>query len=261
MPFEGAAPPGRSAEARRIPGVSEAVTGEASPRGGCPRAPRRDHPRTLTTLAWSLARVPQRHQDLRQAGRLEGVRRARAGDDLLTRARPSWWPTGSAPLLPPIEGLREAEPGASGEATTAEELLERLASWWRRGGRGWPRPWRTWGSQVTLVEAADRPIPRQAAVRERRRGRGAARAGRGRAGGRQGDRRAGDRRRGRGRFGNRRPPSRRPAAGRHRRRPNSAWISDWRAWASSRASRSRWTTPCASDWLGRASVTSTAARC
>ena len=86
----------------------------------------------------------------------------RVGDDLLTARKAVVVATGSAPLLPPIEGLREAEPWTNREATTAEEPPERLAV---LGGGvvgvELAQAWRTLGSQVTLVEAADRLIPRE----------------------------------------------------------------------------------------------------
>ena len=63
--------------------------------------------------------------------------------------------TGSSPLIPPIDGLREAKPWTNREATTAKEVPERLAI---LGGGvvgvEMAQACSSLGSQVTLIEAA-----------------------------------------------------------------------------------------------------------
>ena len=49
------------------------------------------------------------------------------GDDTLVARRAVVVATGSAPLIPPIDGLREAEPWTNREVTTAKEVPARLA--------------------------------------------------------------------------------------------------------------------------------------
>jgi pyruvate/2-oxoglutarate dehydrogenase complex dihydrolipoamide dehydrogenase (E3) component len=148
------------AEARRIPGVSEAVTGGLDVTAVLERRDEIIHGLDDSHMEpW----LEQRNCTLfREAGRLEGERRVRVGDDVLTARRAVVVATGSAPLLPPIEGLREAEPWTNREATTAEEPPERLAV---LGGGvvgvELAQAWRSLGSQVTLVEAVDRLIARE----------------------------------------------------------------------------------------------------
>ena len=70
--------------------------------------------------------------------------------------------TGTGALIPPIDGLRESEPWTNREITTAKEVPGRLAIL----GAGvvgveMAQAWRSFGSQVTLIEAADRVIARE----------------------------------------------------------------------------------------------------
>jgi pyruvate/2-oxoglutarate dehydrogenase complex dihydrolipoamide dehydrogenase (E3) component len=99
---------------------------------------------------------------VRERGRLDGERRVRAGDDTLVARRAVVVATGSDALIPPIDGLREARPWTNREATTAKQVPERLVV---LGGGvvgvELSQAWRTLGSQVSLVEAADRLIPRE----------------------------------------------------------------------------------------------------
>ncbi len=70
--------------------------------------------------------------------------------------------TGTGALIPPIDGLREAQPWTNREITTAKAAPARLAI---LGGGvvgvEMAQAWRTLGSQVTLIEAADRLIARE----------------------------------------------------------------------------------------------------
>jgi pyruvate/2-oxoglutarate dehydrogenase complex dihydrolipoamide dehydrogenase (E3) component len=161
MPSKALLRPGELlAEARRIPGVSEALTGGLDVAAVLERRDEIIHGLDDSHMEpW----LEQRNCTLfREAGRLEGERRVRVGDDVLTARRAVVVATGSAPLLPPIEGLREAEPWTNREATTAEEPPERLAV---LGGGvvgvELAQAWRSLGSQVTLIDAADRLIARE----------------------------------------------------------------------------------------------------
>ena len=99
---------------------------------------------------------------VRGAGRIEGERRVSVGDDTLVARRAVVVATGSAPLIPPIDGLREAKPWTNREATTAKEIPERLAI---LGGGvvgvEMAQAYRSLGSQVSLIERGDRLIPRE----------------------------------------------------------------------------------------------------
>ena len=86
----------------------------------------------------------------------------RVGDDTLVARRAVVVATGSAPLIPPIDGLREAKPWTNREATTAKEVPERLAI---LGGGvvgvEMAQAYSSLGSQVSLIERGDRLIPRE----------------------------------------------------------------------------------------------------
>ena len=96
---------------------------------------------------------------VRGHGRLEGERRVRVGDEVLTARRAVVVCTGSGATVPPIDGLREAKPWNNREATTAKSVPARLAV---LGGGvvgvEMAQAWSALGSQVTLIEAADRLI-------------------------------------------------------------------------------------------------------
>ena len=89
--------------------------------------------------------------------------------------------TGTRAAIPPIDGLREAEPWTNREATTAKEVPERLAI---LGGGvvgvEMAQAWSSLGSQVTVIERGDRLIAREEPFASEHVGAGAARAGRGR---------------------------------------------------------------------------------
>ena len=85
-----------------------------------------------------------------------------AGDDTLVARKAVVVATGSSPLIPPIDGLREAEPWTNREATTAKEVPARLAI---LGGGvvgvEMAQAYSSLGSTVTVIERGDRLIPRE----------------------------------------------------------------------------------------------------
>jgi len=99
---------------------------------------------------------------VRERGRLEGERRVRAGDGVLVAERAVVVATGTGALIPPIDGLREAEPWTSREITTAKTVPPRLAI---LGGGPvgveMAQAWRSLGAQVTLIEGTERLIGRE----------------------------------------------------------------------------------------------------
>ena len=104
---------------------------------------------------------------VRGHARLDGERRLKVGDDALLARRAVVVASGSGAAVPPIDGLREARPWTNREATIAKAVPERLAI---LGGGvvgvEMAQAWSSLGSQVTLIEAADRLLPR-GAVRRR----------------------------------------------------------------------------------------------
>jgi pyruvate/2-oxoglutarate dehydrogenase complex dihydrolipoamide dehydrogenase (E3) component len=161
MPSKALLRPGELlAEVRRIPGVREAVTGDLDVASVLRRRDEIIHGGDDSNQEpW----LEQRGVAIiRGEGRLDGERRVKVGDDTLVARKAVVVATGSSPLIPPIDGLREAEPWTNREATTAEEVPERLAI---LGGGvvgvEMAQAYGSLGSQVTLIERGDRLIARE----------------------------------------------------------------------------------------------------
>jgi pyruvate/2-oxoglutarate dehydrogenase complex dihydrolipoamide dehydrogenase (E3) component len=147
-------------EVRRIPGVREAVTGGLDA-GAVLR--RRDEIIHDLDDSSQVPWLEQRNVTVfRAPGRLDGERRVRAGDDTLVARKAVVVATGSSPLIPPIDGLRKAEPWTNRDATTAKEVPNRLAI---LGGGvvgvEMAQAYTSLGSDVTLIERGDRLIARE----------------------------------------------------------------------------------------------------
>ena len=99
---------------------------------------------------------------VRGRGRLDGERRVVVDGEQLVARRAVIVATGSAALVPDIEGLREAGPWTNIEATTATEVPPRLAI---LGGGvvgvELGQAWSAFGSSVTLVHRGERLIERE----------------------------------------------------------------------------------------------------
>lgn len=99
---------------------------------------------------------------LRGEGRLDGERRVRVGDETLTARRAVVIATGSTTAMPPIEGLDEVGAWSNREVTTAKSAPRTLAI---LGGGvvgvEMAQAWQSLGSQVTVVEAAERLLARE----------------------------------------------------------------------------------------------------
>jgi dihydrolipoamide dehydrogenase len=161
MPSKALLRPGELlAEVRRTPGVAEAVAGGLDADAVLRRRDEIVHGLDDSSQEpWLESRGIAL---LRDHARLDGERRVRVGDDLLLARRAVVVAAGSGALVPPIDGLREAEPWTNREATTARSVPARLAV---LGGGvvgvEMAQAWSSLGSQVTLVEAADRLIARE----------------------------------------------------------------------------------------------------
>jgi dihydrolipoamide dehydrogenase len=147
-------------EARRIPGAAQAATGTLD----VPAAlARRDEVVHDLDDSVQLPWLSERGIVLvRGRGRLDGPRRVRVGERVLTAQRAVVVATGSGAAMPPIDGLRDARPWTNREATTAKAAPRRLVV---LGGGPvgceMAQAWTTLGSQVTLVEAAERLLSRE----------------------------------------------------------------------------------------------------
>jgi pyruvate/2-oxoglutarate dehydrogenase complex dihydrolipoamide dehydrogenase (E3) component len=161
MPSKAMLRPGELlAEVRRIPGVSEAVTGELDVQAVIKRRTEIIHGLDDSSMEpWLNDRGVE---IFRAPGRLDGERRVRVGDETLTARRAVVVATGTSPQIPPIPGLREAPHWTNREATTATEIPERLVI---LGGGvvgvEMAQAYSSFGTQVSLVEAADRLIARE----------------------------------------------------------------------------------------------------
>ena len=159
MPSKALLRPGEALdEVGRVPGAAEAVMGELDVAAALAR---RDEVIHDLDDSGQLPWLEDKGIELVRAhGRLDGERRVKAGDDLLVAGRAVVVATGSGALIPPIDGLREAEPWTNREITTAKQPPSRLAI---LGGGvvgvEMAQAWTRLGSQVTIVEEIDRLIP------------------------------------------------------------------------------------------------------
>jgi pyruvate/2-oxoglutarate dehydrogenase complex dihydrolipoamide dehydrogenase (E3) component len=161
MPSKALLRPGELlAEVRRIPGVREAVTGGLDVHAVLERRDEIIHNLDDSHMEpWLTERGVS---IVRGAGRFDGERRVVVGADTLIASRAVVVATGSAPIIPPIDGLREARIWTNREATTAKEVPGRLAV---LGGGvvgvEMAQAWSNLGSQVSLVEAGERVLARE----------------------------------------------------------------------------------------------------
>ena len=148
------------AEARRVPGAAQAVTGELDVDAVLTR---RDQIIGGLDDAGQVPWLEDRGVTLiRGHGRLDGERRVRVGEDVLVARRAVVIATGSAPALPPIPGLAEARPWTNREVTTASTIPGRLLVLGGGvAGVEMAQAYAALGSRVTVIEAAERLLPRE----------------------------------------------------------------------------------------------------
>jgi dihydrolipoamide dehydrogenase len=148
------------AEARRIPGAAEAVSGELDVGAVLRRRDQVIHDRDDSgMLPWLETRGVT---VVRGTARIAGERRVDVDGRQLEARRAVVLATGSVAALPPIPGLAEARIWTNREATTASDVPARLIV---LGGGvvgvELGQAWFTLGSQVTIVEAAPRLLGRE----------------------------------------------------------------------------------------------------
>ncbi|HEX6391083.1 MAG TPA: NAD(P)/FAD-dependent oxidoreductase [Solirubrobacteraceae bacterium] len=147
-------------EAKRVPGVREAVTGGLDVQVVLDR---RDE---IIHDADDSAQLPWLEDRgialVRGHGVLTGEREVTVGDEVLTAAQAVIIGTGTKAAIPPIDGLREAEPWTNREATTAKHVPKSLLVLGGGvSGVELAQAFASLGAQVTLVEANDRLISRE----------------------------------------------------------------------------------------------------
>ena len=148
------------AEVARVPGAAQAVTGTLDVPAALARRDEVVHDLDDgAQLPWLEKRGVA---IVRAEGRLDGERRVRAGDDVLSARRAVVLAGGSRGALPPIDGLAEARPWTNREASSAREAPRRLIV---LGGGvvgvELAQAWSTLGSEVALVEEMDTLIARE----------------------------------------------------------------------------------------------------
>ncbi|MEH1168692.1 NAD(P)/FAD-dependent oxidoreductase [Micromonospora sp. CPCC 205539] len=148
------------AEARRVPGVAEAVTGPLDVQAVLRR---RDSLIGDLDDSGQLPWLAERGVTLvRGWGRLAGEKRVEVGGEIIEARRAVILAGGTRAVLPPIEGLAEAEPWTNREATTAREIPGSLiVIGGGVVGAELSQAYRSLGSRVTLVVGDRGLLPRE----------------------------------------------------------------------------------------------------
>jgi pyruvate/2-oxoglutarate dehydrogenase complex dihydrolipoamide dehydrogenase (E3) component len=161
MPSKGLLRPAQAlAEVARVEGAAQAVSGELDV--GAVLARRDEIIHELDDSA-QLPWLEDREIELfRGHGELAGEREVRVGEELLRARQAVVLAPGSAAAMPPIDGLREAEPWTNREATTAKAIPRSLLV---LGGGvvavELAQAYASLGAHVTIVETQERLIGRE----------------------------------------------------------------------------------------------------
>jgi pyruvate/2-oxoglutarate dehydrogenase complex dihydrolipoamide dehydrogenase (E3) component len=161
MPSKALLRPGELlAEARRVPGVSAAVTGDLD---GERVLARRDEVIHDLDDSGQLPWLEERGIELfRGEGRLDGERRVVVGETTLTAGRAIVVATGSGAATPPVEGLETIKTWNNRDATTAKQVPESMIVLGGGPvGSELAQAWSTLGTSITLIEGESRLLPRE----------------------------------------------------------------------------------------------------
>jgi pyruvate/2-oxoglutarate dehydrogenase complex dihydrolipoamide dehydrogenase (E3) component len=159
MPSKGLLRPAEVlAEVRRVPGAAEAARGELDVQAVLDRRDEIIHDLDDgSMLPW----LEDKGIDLyRGWGRLDGDKRVIVGDTALEVDRAVILAGGTTPMLPPIDGLQEAEPWTNRESTTAKAVPGSIVI--LGGGvvgTEMSQAYVSLGAEVALVEGARRLLP------------------------------------------------------------------------------------------------------
>lgn len=171
MPSKGLLRPGQAlAEARRVPGAAEAVTGGVDVEAAFERRDEIVHDLDDSSqMPW----LEERGIALvRGHGRLAGERRVEVtqspaatgtgGSETLEARRAVMIATGTTALIPPVPGLQEAKPWTNREATTGHTVPKRLIVLGGGPvGSEMAQAYRSFGAEVTLVEGGPHLLGRE----------------------------------------------------------------------------------------------------
>jgi dihydrolipoamide dehydrogenase len=161
MPSKALLRPGELlAEAKRVPGVSAAVTGELDPQAVLDRRDEVIHDLDDSVM---LPWLEERGIELfRGEGRLDGERRVVVDDDALIARKAVVVANGSEAAMPPIEGLDSVRAWNNRDATTSKRVPESMIVLGGGPvGSELAQAWSTVGTKVTLIEGECRLLPRE----------------------------------------------------------------------------------------------------
>ena len=146
-------------EAKRVPGVSEAVTGALDVGSALKRRDEVIHDLSdESQLSW----LEERDVKLfRGEGRLDGDKRVVVGDEVLNVRKAVVLSTGSAAAMPPIDGLEDARPWNNRDVTTAKRAPGSMVILGGGPvGSEMATAWTAFGTDVVLVEGSDHLLGR-----------------------------------------------------------------------------------------------------
>jgi pyruvate/2-oxoglutarate dehydrogenase complex dihydrolipoamide dehydrogenase (E3) component len=161
MPSKALLRPGELlAEARRVPGVAAAVTGELDPQAVLAR---RDEVIHDLDDSGQLPWLEERGIELfRSEGRLDGERRVVVGEESLVAKRAVVVATGSGAAMPPIDGLDSVRAWNNRDATTSKQVPQSMVILGGGPvGSELAQAWSTLGTEVSLIEGEERLLPRE----------------------------------------------------------------------------------------------------
>ena len=147
-------------EARRVPGVAEAVSGDLDLQAILDR---RDEVIHDLDDSGQLPWLEERGIELfRGEGRLDGERRVRIGEDLLIASRIVVIATGSSAAMPPIDGLDSVKAWNNRDGTTSKRIPESMVVLGGGPvGSELAQAWSALGTRVVLIEGGERLLPRE----------------------------------------------------------------------------------------------------
>jgi dihydrolipoamide dehydrogenase len=161
MPSKALLRPGELlAEARRVPGVSAAVSGDLDPQAVLDRRDQVVHDLDDSSM---LPWLEEKGIELfRGEGRLDGERRVVVGEQALLARKAVVIANGSGAAMPPIDGLDSVRAWNNRDATSSKRVpASMIVLGGGPVGAELSQAWATLGTAVTLIEGEQRLLPRE----------------------------------------------------------------------------------------------------